>query len=78
MSHPQRKKYRQQVLEIFSVTELLCLVLRLGTILGSGIWLILAPLSKSVAVHYSASLAIFLLYSLILYTLIFFKSDKSL
>jgi len=66
----------QRVLKGFSVTDRLFLALRVGTILGSSIWLLFAPLSPSVAGQYSVSLAVFSSYSLILYILIFFKPDQ--
>ena len=70
------KKHIYEVLKGFSITDRLFLALRLWTILGSSIWLIFAPLSHSVATQYSLSLAIFSLYSLILYILIFFKPNQ--
>ncbi len=70
------KQYRKRALEIFSVVDMLFVVLRLGTILGSCTWLFFAPLSKDIAVHYYVSLAVFSLYSLILYVFIFFRPEK--
>ncbi len=69
-------RYKQRVAGIFTVTDRLFLALRLGTILGSSIWLIFAPLSHTVTVHYSLLLAFFTLYSLFLYSLIFFKPNQ--
>ncbi len=76
MPRSRLKNYRLQIQKIFSETDMLFLVLRLGTILGSSIWLFFAPLSKSIAINYNISLAIFTLYSLVLYVLIFFNPDK--
>ena len=76
MPFAQISTYRDQVLVNFSVIDTLFLVLRLGTIVGSSLWLIFAPVDKPVFVQYGVLLAIFSLYCMILYILIFIQSDK--
>jgi signal transduction histidine kinase len=76
MATPGIKKYRKQVQEVFTIIDTLFLLLRLVTIVGSTVWLIFAPLNDLITTNYYASLAIFSLYSLILYVLIFFQSHK--
>jgi len=76
MPHFPFKEYTDNILKRFSVTDRLFLALRIGTILGSSIWLLFAPLSQSIAGQYSVSLAVFSTYSLMLYILIFFKPDQ--
>ncbi len=68
------KKCRQQIVNRFTITDFLFLSLRIATILGSFFWLLFAPLSAQDATSHYIALALFSLYSLLIYIFIFFQT----
>ncbi len=65
-----------RIKEKLSVVDFSFFILRLITILGGILWLVLAPLSPDEAAALSQAIIAFSIYSIILYAFIFFHPDK--
>ncbi|WP_456387609.1 sensor histidine kinase [Desulfolithobacter sp.] len=70
------KNCRQRFEQLFSFSDRLFFVLRLATIVGSSAWLLFAPVSVADSQGYFIALFIFIIYSGVLYGLIFCRADR--
>ncbi len=65
------------IIQKYSVVDLIFFLLRILTILGGTVWLILAPLSSEDAAAVFKALAAFSVYSALLYSFMFFRPGKT-
>ncbi|WP_457574442.1 sensor histidine kinase [Desulfolithobacter sp.] len=70
------KTCRQRFEQLFAFSDRLFFVLRLATIVGSTAWLLFAPISVAESRGYYIALFIFIIYSCVLYGLIFCRADR--